>query len=99
MSVLPEARFRVGRIRVTVWPDPLARARDDPIGGMTITIDSLGPGGHGTTEYSSVLEAEDSGKAILALKKAHDYLQLRRRHAKPPVEFVEAATLLPVRIP
>ena len=99
MSVLPEARFRVGRIRVTVWPDPLARVRDDPIEGMTITIDSQDPDGHGITEYTSVLEAQDSGRAILALKKAHDYLQLRRRHAKPAAEFVEAATLLPARIP
>ena len=68
----PEVHFRVGEVRVTIWSNPI-RTVNDRDGGRRITIDRRQPPGN--NEYTNVLQSEDIPKIMLALRKAHDYIQ------------------------
>ena len=94
-----EVEFRVGEVLVALWHNPIRDSNDKRANSHKITIERKQPPGHGSNEYTNVLEAGDIPKAILALKKAHDYIQTRRKEGQLPEEFKSAIACAPHRIP
>jgi hypothetical protein len=90
-----EVEFRVGEVRVSIWHNP---AQDEMQSGHAISIEHKNEG-RGTAEPVATLPAEHIPKAILALKKAHDYLQMRKSEGQPPQDFQPATERAPERIP
>ena len=86
----PEVEFRVGTVRAAIW-----RANDTPPDQARITIVTARDGNPET----ATLRDDEIPMAMLALKKAHNYL--RRHQHRPPetADFTSADVLLPERIP
>lgn len=90
----PEVQFRVGPIRVTIWTNPQPPPeRDLPQDTRRVTIE------HDSHPHATAatLGACDIPQAVLALRKAHDYLKNTRgkritgagfQTAEPPAERV-----------
>ncbi len=72
IAVAPATQFRSGRVRVALWPTHNHVEETPP---FNITIERRQENG----EYSGVLLPKDIAKAILALKKAYDYLNSSQR--------------------
>ena len=71
----PEVQFRVGPIRVTIWTNPLPQpGKDLPQDTRRVTIE------HDSHPQATAatLGACDIPQAVLALRKAHDYLKNTR---------------------
>jgi hypothetical protein len=94
----PEVQFRVEFVRVALWPAsaPPAEALEER--NYKVTVERQRNAG-ASQEYTDVLDARDIPKAILALKKAHDYIRNRQRQPPDAGRFTSAAGYAPERIP
>lgn len=91
VDAFPEVRFRVGDVRVALWPG--ADNPDDPE-EIRITIDHR----QDDRSYSEVLHAHDITAVILGLKKAAKYIQARKGQANQS-DFIAADIKMEERIP
>ena len=92
-----EVQFHVGDVRVTLWYDPASCPNGALGSSHKVTVEQRGPTGN--YEYADVLNASEIPKAILALKKAHDYLKRRDKEGAPALDFHSATERAPERIP
>lgn len=95
----PEVEFRVGEVRVSLWYNFAHGSNDKRGGSRKVTIERQSPPGNRATEYTSVLDSDDIPKAILALKKAHDYIQARGKQPPDAADYQPATTYVEGRIP
>jgi len=95
----PEVRFHVSEVRVSIWPKPTIENNTDDQDTRAITIDRQTPAGTPGTGYTNVLHATDIAKAILALKKAHHYLEKTQHANVNTAEYEPASLLIRERIP
>lgn len=63
----PEKTFIVGQVRVALWKN-----EDDT---LSLTVERNRPDILNKPNWTPLLDQADTTKAILALKKVHDYLQ------------------------
>ena len=92
----PEVQFRVGPIRVTIWTNPLPQpGKDLPQDTRRVTIE------HDShpRATAATLGACDIPQAMLALRKAHDYLQNTRGKSITAAAFLTAEPPAPERVP
>lgn len=92
----PEVQFRVGPIRVTIWTNPQPPPdRDLPQDTRRVTIE------HDSHPQATAatLGACDIPQAVLALRKAHDYLQNTRGKQTASAAFETAEAAAPERLP
>lgn len=94
----PEVEFRVGEVRVSLWHDPISDPNAKRANSHRVTIERQQASGH-SDRYTDVLQANDIPKAILALKKAHDYLEVRKKEQPDAGEFKSATIHSPNPIP
>lgn len=95
----PEVEFRVGEVCVALWHNPIHDPDAKHASTHKLTIERRHSSHFDRHADTSVLEARDIPKAILALKKAHDYLETRRRHAPGAGDFKPATLHAPARLP
>ena len=92
VTAAPEVQFRVGEVRVALWPSHL---RPDDPNALQITIERS----HDGHEYTSVLTPDDITKTILALKKAANYIRMRKDAPQNAGEFTSADIKAAERVP
>ncbi len=92
ISAAPEVQFRVGEVRVALWPSHL---RPDDPNSLQITIERR----HHNRQYTSVLTPDDITKTILALKKAANYIRMRNDAPQKAGEFTSADIKAVERVP
>jgi len=96
ISLEPEVTFRVGRIRASLWRKHIMDlGTDESPYWVTLSRSRTAPSIKADT--SEALDANDIPQAILALKKAHDYI--KKRIQEPPQEGFLGADQLINRIP
>lgn len=83
---LPEVRFHVGPVRATLW--------HQATGAYQATLEQQHDQSR-RDHYTEVLDATEIPKAILALKKAHDYL--KKRETAPEAVGESHAAILDVQ--
>ena len=102
MNTKPAKEFRTGRVRVSIWHVPVALDDSLEKEPYAIVVEQLKRGVHGT-EAQAALGFEDIPKAMLALKRAYEWIRGIEREGKTgrsnDSEFVSAEKLLPERIP
>ena len=98
VSAAPEVQFRVGLVRVAIWPVAAVDLNTPEHGGYQVTVERQCRFSR-EREYTDVLDAEDIPKAILALKKAHDYIRGRVHESEEAGEFHSAFGFPAPRIP
>lgn len=95
--LLLEREFIVGPVRVTVWNGGTFLHGGQVLEPRRIAIDRLRD--LGGTSRQDTLTPPDIPMAILALKKAHDYLDLAERHPQAPGTGQVHKIKTPERIP
>lgn len=91
-----EVQFRVGEVRAAIWHNP--NDNNTNAESYRVTTERQRHTGR-NEEYVPVLTGGDITKAIIALKKAHQYIQ---RRGKEPADagILKSATLhTPHRLP
>ena len=95
LSLLPEVSFTVGKVRASLWRKSITSVGEDCM--YWVSLGRARPQRLPRREELEVLEAKDIPSAILALKKAHEYLN--NHPTAPPQESFVSADLLLNRIP
>lgn len=72
----PEKEFRVGAVHVTVWANPRYGADGKTWTSHRVAIDRGYKDQQGQWKNTDTLETNDIPKAILALKRAYEYLTM-----------------------
>jgi len=73
----PEKEFRVGAVRVAVWTNPRHAADGRIFNSHKIQVERTYKDVTGKFACTNSLDTNDIPKAILALKKAYEYLTIR----------------------
>jgi hypothetical protein len=92
-----EKQFAVGPVRVTIWTRPAFISGGRVSETRSIAIDRTPSLGNSRRE--DTLAPSDIPKAIMALKKAHDYLELVERRRRAPANAPPANVQAPERVP
>jgi hypothetical protein len=72
----PEREFRVGAVRVSIWANPRHGADGTTWTSHRIAMDRGYKDHDGNWKKTDTLETDDIPKAILALKRAYEYLTM-----------------------
>lgn len=94
-----DREFRVGDVRAVVWTNPIHQPDLGKYTGCSVTVERLKKTGQGGPVYTSVLDGGDIPKAILALKRAHNFIQACQREEAKRTGFKSAEQILAERIP
>jgi hypothetical protein len=94
-----EREFAVGPVRVTIWTRPPFIQGGRASETRRIAIDRAPSTGNSRDRREDTLTPTDIPKAILALKKAHDYLELANRHRLAASNTPPAEVRMPERVP
>ena len=100
MSTKPAKEFHAGRVRVSIWHMPVAidgSGENEPYAIIVEKRSRLG------AETQSAIGFDDIPKAMLALKRAYEWIRGMERQSDAPKSneggFVSAEKLIPERIP
>ena len=74
----PIKEFKTGPVRVSIWAYPQHTAPGKTASGHRVVVDRGYRDVFGHWKNTDVLQVEDIPKAILALKRAYDYLKPKR---------------------
>ena len=86
IATRPEKEFKVGAVRAAIWANERHAPDGKTFNSHKVLVDRVYKDNQGDFKTTSSLEANDIPKAILALKKAYEYLTLtptKNRDAKP----------------
>ena len=94
-----EREFVVGPVRVTIWTRPAFIQGGHVAETRRIAIDRVPAFGNDRSRREDTLMPSDIPKAIMALKKAHDYIEIGdcRGHAPPTAPITNVH--VPERVP
>lgn len=95
----PEKEFRVGAVRVAIWANPRYGADGKTWTGRRVAIDRGYKDHDGNWKKTDTLDTDDIPKAILALKRAYEYLTTNKptstSDAPPPTDAPLAMERVP----
>lgn len=94
-----EREFAVGPVRVTIWTRPPFIHGGHTSETRRIAIDRAPSTGNSRDRREDALLPSDIPKAILALKKAHDYLEIANRRPHAASNAPPATLYVPERVP
>ena len=94
----PEKEFAVGGIRVAIWSNPRIAQDGQAFDAHRIVIERTYKDPSGNFQKADTLSTNDIPKAILALKKAFEYLTMPDRTRNEKTEPEQTAFVTP-RIP
>jgi hypothetical protein len=77
ISAKPEKEFKVGAVRAAVWSNLRHTSNGKMFNSHKVIVDRVYKDNHGDFKTTNSLDTNDIPKAILALKKAFEYLTLR----------------------
>ena len=77
-SIRPEKEFKVGAVRAAIWSNPRQTTDGRPFNSRKVILERTYKDGPGFKSTGS-LEINDVPKAILALKKAYDWMMCADR--------------------
>ena len=77
----PENEFKVGSVKASIWSNPRETRDGKVFNSHKVIVDRVYRDASGEFKATSSLDVNDIPKAILALKKAYDYLM-----TQPPAE-------------
>ena len=80
-STKPEHEFKVGAVKASIWSNPRETRDGKLFNSHKVIVDRVYRDSGGEFKATSSLDVNDIPKAILALKKAYDYLM-----TQPPAE-------------
>ena len=89
MGTKPDQEFKVGSVKASVWSNPRETRDGKLFNSHKVIVDRIYRDAQGEFKATSSLDVNDIPKAILALKKAYDYLMTRQGEA---VEFKQSGT-------
>lgn len=78
----PVKDFRVGSIRATIWPRRGVRVDGTGYQSHNVVLERTYTDGRGQFQTTGSLDLNSIPKAILALKKAYEYLTITQGHEK-----------------
>ena len=84
ISIKPEAEFRVAGIRASLWANP-RQGRNGIYNTHRVIVERTYKDATGNFKTTPGLEVNDIPKAILALKKAYEYLTTNGQNSTGPV--------------
>ena len=76
-SAKPEIDFKVGAVRVAVWKNTRLARNGRLFDSHKVVVERTYKDGQGNFKTAESLETNDIPKAILALKKAYEYLTIK----------------------
>ena len=95
----PEREFRVGAVRVTVWGNPRYGADGKTWVSHRIAMDRGYKDHDGNWKKADTLETDDIPKAILALKRAYEYLTMNKPANAGDTPTPDAIPMAAERVP
>ena len=98
ISARPEMEFKVGAVRAAIWTNPRHNASGQVFNSHKVLLERTYKDGYGNFKTTSGLDINDIPKAILALKKAYNFL-LTGQGRPAPASQEASALEAPVRIP
>ena len=99
ISTRPEMEFKVGAVRASIWSNP-RHTRDGQIfQSHKVIVERTYKDMHGNFKSTGGLELNDIPKAILALKKAYEWLTVKKPEPHPGQGRDQEAIQAEVRIP
>ena len=93
----PEKEFRVGSVRATVWANPRISTDGRAFESRKVIIERIYKDHVEGFKSTESLDVNDIPKAILALKKAYEYIMCseRQENAPEPKPFQSASARVP----
>lgn len=95
----PEREFRVGAVRVTIWGNPRYGPDGKTWVSHRVAIDRGYKDHDGNWKKTDTLDTEDIPKAILALKRAYEYLTMTKPPAAGDAPLTDNTPLAVDRVP
>ena len=95
----PEMEFKVGAVRAAVWSNPQHASDGRSYTTHKVLVERIYKDSAGTFKTTSSLDTNDIPKAILALKKAYEYITAPRPAAQQTGQPEEGLLHIPPRIP
>ena len=74
ISTKPEVEFKIGAVRAAIWANPRHTNNGKLFNSHKVLLERFYKDGQGNFQSTSSLDTNDIPKAILALKKAYEYL-------------------------
>ena len=99
ISIKPEAEFKVGALRASVWSNPRQGRDGSTFNSHKVIVERTYKDMHGNFKNTPSLDVNDIPKAILALKKTYEYLMVSKPQARSEVPDEAYAITPPNRIP
>ena len=97
-SQKPEAEFKVGAVRATVWANSKHTSDGKLFNSHKVSIERIYKDNDGFKSTNS-LDTNDIPKAMLALNKAYEYLMTTRQKSKNTETDVTSALKTRAQIP
>ena len=96
----PEREFRVGAVRVTVWANPRYGTDGKTWTSHRVAMDCGYKDHDGNwRKKADTLTTQEIPQAILALKRAYEYLTMNKTEKEEGITEPAAASPVPARIP
>ncbi|HRI87965.1 MAG TPA: hypothetical protein PK869_06865 [Candidatus Hydrogenedentes bacterium] len=95
----PEREFRVGAVRVTVWGNPRYGSDGKTWVSHRVAMDRGYKDHDGNWKKADTLETDDIPKAIMALKRAYEYLTMNKQANATDTPNMNDAPLTIDRVP
>ena len=99
LSGRPDIQFKVDFVRACVWKNVCLLANGKMLNRHKIVVERTSRDRRGNLTTCCALEIEDLPKAILALKKAYDYLTTKEQRAGDLENVSVRDSKSPTRIP
>jgi hypothetical protein len=95
----PEKEFKVGAIRVAIWTNPRQGGNGKIFNSHKVILERVYRDGMGNFKTTDSLDTNDIPKAILALKKAYEYLTTTIQNAETAEKEELWSFKAPSRVP
>jgi hypothetical protein len=83
ISAKPEKEIRVGAVRAAIWSNQYHTSSGSFFSSHKVTIERVYKDMHGNIKSTNSFDTNDLPKAILAMKKAFEYLTVKGKQARP----------------
>jgi len=98
-SARPEVDFKVGAVRVAVWRNTYSTGSGKVFDSPKVALERTYRDSQGNFKTTGSLDTNDIPKAILALKKAYEYLTTKANERKESNGNIPPETGEPLRLP
>ncbi|MFC1734752.1 hypothetical protein ACFL1X_01450 [Candidatus Hydrogenedentota bacterium] len=99
ISTKPEKEFKIGAVRAAIWSNPRTRADGSSFNSYKVIVDRVYKDAQGGFQKTQSMDVHDVPKAILALKKAYEFMTMGDTKTAAPIATQPISARVEARVP